>query len=110
MASHTEHNHQTGEIAKPNVAHIWRTFWILLAATAVEFVIAFSTDNKALRVTIFLTLTIVKAFYIVAEFMHLKHEAKVLIWSILIPIVFIVWLVVALMVEGTAIEFARFFS
>lgn len=108
MASHSEHNHQSGEIAKPNVAHIWKTFWILLAATAVEFIIAFSTDNKMLRVTIFLTLTIVKAFYIVAEFMHLKHEAKVLIWSVLIPIIFIIWFVVALLVEGNAIYGVRF--
>lgn len=98
------------EPAKPNTKAIWRTFWILLAATAVEFVIAFVLVNpeaKTFRIALFLGLTLVKAFFIVAEFMHLKHEVKTLIWSVLIPVVFIVWLVVALLVEGSAILSVR---
>jgi cytochrome c oxidase subunit IV len=35
--------------------------------------------------------------------MHLGHEVPVLIYSIVLPLVFIVWLVVALMNEGSAI-------
>lgn len=58
---------------------------------------------KLLRISIFLGLTVVKAFYIVGEFMHLKHEVKALIWSVLIPTLFIVWLVIALIVEGGSI-------
>ena len=58
---------------------------------------------KKNRVFIFLGLTVVKAFYIVGEFMHLKHEVKALIWSVLIPTLFIVWLVIALIVEGGSI-------
>jgi len=45
-------------------------------------------------------MTIVKAFYIVGEFMHLKHEVKSLIWMILVPTLFVVWLLVALIYEG----------
>lgn len=109
MASHShDHAHAAaGEIAKPNTAHIWKTFWILLVATALEFIVAFSLENKTARVSIFLGLTIVKAFYIIGEFMHLRHEVKVLIWSILLPLIFICWLIVALLVEGTAIGEAR---
>ncbi len=85
---------------------IWVTFYILLAITAFEFVIAFLKGPmgmpKLLVITIFVTLTLVKAFYIVAEFMHLKHEAKGLIMSIVVPITFIVWLLVALLTEGGA--------
>jgi len=55
---------------------------------------------STLRVAIFCGMTIVKAFYIVGEFMHLKHEVKSLIWAILIPTVFVVWLLVALIYEG----------
>jgi cytochrome c oxidase subunit IV len=51
-------------------------------------------------VAIFSGMTIVKAFYIVGEFMHLKHEVKTLIWMVLIPTLFVVWLLVALMYEG----------
>ncbi|MGB3182156.1 MAG: cytochrome C oxidase subunit IV family protein [Cyclobacteriaceae bacterium] len=76
---------------------------VLSAVTLVEFVFAFAMEAGTLRTSIFLGLTVVKAFYIVAEFMHLKHEVKVLIWSILIPMIFVVWLVIALIMEGDAI-------
>lgn len=83
---------------------IWNTFWILLGVTAFEFLIAFTKEplglSKLLVITIFVTLTIVKAFYIVAEFMHLKHEVKGLIMSIVVPTIFIIWLLVALLTEG----------
>jgi cytochrome c oxidase subunit IV len=56
-----------------------------------------------MKISIFIGLTFVKAFYIVSEFMHLKHETKVLIWSIILPMIFVVWLVIALLYEGGAI-------
>ncbi|MFC6997905.1 cytochrome C oxidase subunit IV family protein [Rufibacter roseus] len=103
MASHSHHNEfeHTGEIPKPQTKIIWKTFVILCVVTAIEFAFAFMMDAGTLRNTIFILLTIVKAFYIVAEFMHLKHEVKGLIWSILIPSVLLIWLLVALLVEGT---------
>ena len=102
----------SGEVVleKGDTGAIWRTFWILLFATTIEFIVAFMMTDpsmKLLRISIFLGLTIVKAFYIVGEFMHLKHEVKTLIWSVLIPTLFIVWLVIALMVEGGSILGAR---
>jgi hypothetical protein len=39
--------------------------------------------------------------------MHLRHEAKVLIWSIIIPMVFVVWMLVAFVYEGMAIADVR---
>lgn len=96
---HIQHGAEEA-IAKPHTKAIWKTFWILLALTALEFVIAFTMPASLLRVSIFLGLTIIKAFYIVAEFMHLKGEVKTLIWSILLPMTFVVWLVIALLVEG----------
>lgn len=96
-------HHAHGEVAKANTGAIWRTFWILLAATVLEFIIAFTLDNKTLRIWIFVGLTLFKAFYIVGEFMHLKHETRTLIWSILLPIVFLVWFIVAMLTEGTSV-------
>jgi cytochrome c oxidase subunit 4 len=87
---------------------IWKTFWILLGITALEFLIAFTIGHGILKITIFILLTIVKAFYIVGEFMHLKHEAKSLIWSILVPMLFVAWLILALLLEGDAIFQAIF--
>jgi cytochrome c oxidase subunit IV len=97
-----------GERLQPQTKLIWRTFWILLIATAIEFVIAFTMAHGLLRVSIFLGLTVVKAFYIVGEFMHLKHETKGLIWCIVLPTVFLMWAVVAFLTEGSSISDARF--
>lgn len=88
-------------IAKPNTAWIWKTFFVLVGITAVEFVFVFFMDAGTLRNSIFIVLTIFKAFFIVAEFMHLKHETKGLIWTILIPMALLIWLLVALITEGS---------
>ncbi len=103
--SHSPTIHQEGQeqvIAPAQTKTIWRTFVILLIATCVEFAIAFGLpqEMKYLRISIFVVLTIFKAFFIVGEFMHLKHEVKTLIWMILIPTGFIVWLLIALVYEG----------
>lgn len=91
---------------------IIRTALILTGLTAFEFLIAFTKAHypdwfgisaetaQTLVVVTFIILTIFKAFYIVAEFMHLKHEVKRLAWTILIPFVFIVWLIIGLISEG----------
>lgn len=91
---------------------IIRTALILSGLTAFEFVIAFTKQYYAawtglsqstvttLVVLLFVILTIFKAFYIVAEFMHLRHEVKRLIWVIGVPFVFIIWLIIGMMMEG----------
>ena len=93
---------QVQPVDKAKVRKIWMTALILAIVTALEFAIAFSLPASLgdIKVTIFIVMTIVKAFYIVGEFMHLKYEVKVLIWSILIPMIFVVWLLVALIYEG----------
>ncbi|CCG99090.1 cytochrome C oxidase subunit IV family protein [Fibrella sp. WM1] len=98
-------NHGGTDVAPPpaNTKAIWRTFIILSIITGFEFLIAFTLPANHLRVAIFVGMTIVKAFYIVGEFMHLKHEVKSLIWAILLPIIFICWLLLALMYEGGSI-------
>ena len=105
MAAHATNDHTLapGEIAKPNVGWIWKTFFVLVGITAVEFVFVFLMEPSTLRNSIFIVLTIFKAFFIVAEFMHLKHETKGLIWTILIPVALLIWLLVALITEGSAI-------
>lgn len=92
-------------VAPPNkekIKKLWMVALILGIVTALEFLVAFTVPHEyqTLRIAIFIGMTIVKAAYIVAEFMHLRHEAKVLMWSIMIPMVFVVWLIVALIYEG----------
>jgi cytochrome c oxidase subunit IV len=90
---------------KSNILKLWKIAGILLVVTIIEFIFAFSLPEswKWMKISIFIGLTFVKAFYIVSEFMHLKHETKVLIWSIILPMIFVVWLVIALLYEGGAI-------
>jgi len=94
------------EIAPPNkerIKRIWTVTAILGAATGLEFLIAFTLDSGGLKTSIFVVITIFKAFYIVGEFMHLSHEVKSMIWTILLPLIFVVWLIVALLIQGDSI-------
>ena len=87
-------------VDKAKVKKIWIVTAILAGVTALEFGFAFGMDSGTVRTSIFLLLTIVKAGYIVGEFMHLKHEVKFLIYAILMPLIFVVWLIFVLLYEG----------
>ena len=63
---------------KDKIRKIWMTALFLAVVTGIEFVFAFTMAAGTLRTSIFVALTLVKAFYIVSEFMHLKYEVKVL--------------------------------
>ncbi len=92
---------------------IWKVFWILLIITAVEVVLgiikpAVLTENFLIGTSLlnltFIIMTIVKAAYIVMEFMHLGHEVKGLKLTILLPcIVLIPYLLFILINEGNYI-------
>lgn len=95
-------------------AEIIKTAWILAGLTAFEFLIAFTwigiseaigvdiETGRTMKNLLFIILTIFKAFYIVAYFMHLKHELRRLIITILIPFAFIIWLIIGMMIEGSS--------
>ncbi|MFN3530518.1 MAG: cytochrome C oxidase subunit IV family protein [Bacteroidia bacterium] len=94
---------QNGE-ASFDVKDIWRVFWVLLIVTVIEFIIALAIPEsfmvKDIKNVLYIVLTIMKAFYIVAYFMHLKFEKINLIYSILLPLVFIIGAIAALMHES----------
>ncbi len=109
------HHDETQQITivppdKEKIRKLWRVAGILGIITGIEFAVAFLVPHEfqTTRVWLFIAMTIVKAAYIVGEFMHLRHEAKVLIWAIHIPMVFVVWLLIALVYEGMAISDLRF--
>ncbi len=100
MAHHSDI--QSSE-SKSQVKKIWKVFWILLAITIVEVVIGmfFSYSIPVfIRNTIFLALTIFKAGYIVAIFMHLGDEFKGFIVTVLIPLFLFVWFIIAFLADG----------
>ena len=95
------HNQFVEEHVDPkSVKTIWKTFWILLIITLFEVGIAFTSIPHDILIVIFIVLTIVKAYYIVAFFMHLKHENSPLRYSIILPFVLILYLIVMAIAEG----------
>lgn len=108
--SHGEHAHMEVQERDLHVVHsskkeIWKVFFILLAITLLEFLIALTPVirdglGKTAVVAIFFFLTVLKAFYIVGYFMHLKHERINMIYTILLPLMFIIYLIALLLMEG----------
>lgn len=89
------------------IRKIWLVALFLGVITAIEFVFAFTMTDPSLkyaRIIIFILLTLVKAFGIMAEFMHLNHEKKGLVYSIVFPLLFLLWLILAALMESSAIE------
>lgn len=100
---------------KKKIVGIWKIAGILAIITAVEFLIAFTVPAetwKYTRIVVFILLTIVKAYYIVSDFMHLGHEQKALVYSIILPCIFLCWLILALLMEAQGVYdyFQEFWS
>ena len=49
-------------------------------------------------------LMLAKAYYIVAYFMHLGHELKNLIMTIVVPLLLFVWFIIAFLYEGNSFK------
>ena len=87
------------------VKMIWKTFWILLVVTIVEIMSAVFLTNHIPQMILnvfYVLMSLTKAFYIVSVFMHLRFEVKYMIITILIPMLFLLFAVVALLAEGNS--------
>lgn len=112
MEHSAEHGH--GEHAGGGVKEIVRVTIILSVLTVVELIIGFwmmdmpldSGLRLAAKGTIVI-LMMVKAFYIVAYFMHLKHEIKNLIMTIVVPLALFVWFIIAFLYDGNSFRHLR---
>ena len=92
-------------VNKSKVNTFIRVTLYLAAITALEFAIAFTVphDYKWIRIVVFVVLTIFKAYYIVSEFMHLGHEKRSLKMSIVLPLLFIIFLIFIMLFQASAI-------
>ncbi|MDP4212548.1 MAG: cytochrome C oxidase subunit IV family protein [Bacteroidota bacterium] len=91
---------------------IWRTFWVLTAITVFELFIAilyYETDflPKHILNGVFIIMTLAKAFFIIAEFMHLRHEIKNMIMVLAVPALLFIWFVIAFMGDGVSYRHLR---
>lgn len=106
--SHTaqhEENQGNGEVKKVTI--------ILSVLTIVELILGFwmiGITSEALRLAIkgtIIILMMAKAFYIVAYFMHLKHELKNLIMTIVVPLGLFIWFIIAFLYDGNSFRNLR---
>jgi cytochrome c oxidase subunit 4 len=99
---HTAHEEHHGS----GKNEVKRVTIILSVLTIVELLLGFwmmKVDSPGLRLGIkgvIIILMLAKAFYIVAYFMHLGHELKNLIMTIVVPLLLFVWFIIAFLYDG----------
>lgn len=106
MSAHTEHLEHTDTPADMK-AQIWKTFWILLAFTIVDIALYFVIPASSFRNWVFIILGLVKAFFIVGVFMHMKFEKKFFKWMIILPIILVVYLITLMVSEANYTDASR---
>lgn len=102
------HSHSEEE-GKGLRQRIWKIFWILLIITGVEVTTGLFWKDWGLAWSFvkwsFIILTIFKAYFIVADYMHLKHEYKNFKLMVLVPyIVLIVYLLIMILAEAVFVH------
>ena len=108
MSQHNTHTeeHAHGEHEGMTKKKIWSVFFILLLITVIEFIIALwaipqGHMSQGVGNYVDIALTLLKAFYIVAYFMHLKFEKLGLQLALTVSFIFIIYFIVLMLVEGS---------
>jgi cytochrome c oxidase subunit IV len=103
VAAHSEHHdHVVGGGRK----EIYRVTIILSVLTLIELALGYSmyyiTSQLAIHIIkgFILILMLAKAFYIVGYFMHLRHELRNMIMSVVVPLLLFVWFIIAFLADG----------
>lgn len=93
------------------VSAVWRATAILTVVTIVEVVFALTLGHKLPRILVngvYVIASLAKAFFIIGEFMHLKYEKRVFMLSLGLPLAFLVWALIAFVMDGNAYFHANF--
>ncbi len=108
MSEHNIHSeeHAHGEHEGMTKKKIWTVFGVLLLITVIEFIIALWVIPNGYMTQqvgnyIYIGLTLLKAYYIVAYFMHLKYEKLGLQLALTVSFAFIIYFIVLMLVEGS---------
>ena len=101
----TTEEHAHDEHAGMSKKRIWQVFFILLGITVIEFIIALwaiprGHMSQGVGNYVYIALTLLKAYYIVAYFMHLKFEKLGLQLALTVSFIFIIYFIVLMLIEG----------
>lgn len=80
---------------------LMQTFVLLSVITVLDIILYFTIDPGMTRNVIFIALGIVKAAFIVYVFMHLTYEQKTLKYTIVLPMLFVVYLIAFMLKEAS---------
>jgi len=93
---------------------IWRVTIILSVFTLIELALGVwlmkLEDKEANAMTIafikgvIVIFMLAKAFYIVSYFMHLRHELRNMIMTIVVPLFLFVWFIIAFLSDGNSFK------
>ncbi|HVX51442.1 MAG TPA: cytochrome C oxidase subunit IV family protein [Chitinophagaceae bacterium] len=93
---------------------IWKVTIILSVLTVVELALGFwmmdmQDDSLEKHVVkgVIVILMLAKAFYIVGYFMHLKHEIRNFIMTVVVPMGLFVWFIIAFLSDGNSFKNLR---
>ena len=106
---HTEEHREHTEGPKDMKKVIWKTFWILFGLTVVDIAVYFQLMNyhSGYKNALFIILGVVKAYFIVGIFMHMKFERKWLPYIIIVPMIFVMYLITLMVIEGNYTSILR---
>ena len=88
-----------------------KTILVLAVITVIEVMIALTGKGYIIpgmhwpwyiMGILMIAMSLYKAYLIVGEFMHLKHEVKAMGLSVVLPTLLLVWAIIAFMYEGGA--------
>lgn len=104
------HNDHASDAKK----EVIRVTIILSILTAVELAFGFwmmgmseESLSRHLIKGVIVILMMAKAFYIVGYFMHLKHEIRNMIMTIVVPLMLFVWFILAFLFDGNSFKHLR---
>ncbi len=89
---------------------IWKVTIILSVLTIIELAFGFLMMGMADGLGkhfikgVIIILMLAKAFYIVGYFMHLRHELRNMILTIVVPLFLFVWFIVAFLTDGNSFK------
>jgi len=93
------------EAYKAQKKAVWRATAIMAVVTILEVAVAVYTKDilpQGVISLLFIFMSVLKAFYIMGEFMHLKYEKRELVLAVLVPFLFLVWGIIAFIWEGSS--------
>ncbi|MBI1305445.1 MAG: hypothetical protein GC181_02395 [Bacteroidetes bacterium] len=80
---------------------LWKTFWLLFFVTILDIILYFQMTPGMGRNITFILLGLVKAGFIVFIFMHMSYEQKTLKLTIILPMIFVLYLIAYLLKEAS---------